>query len=150
MSSTLPRVPVDPDLENALRALEQHVTHLSLLNGQIKAINRGGDGYKKLGPLHDRRAACLDNITGWAKRIGVKPRAMRIFAEEWLRLRNSLRRKPTLAQLQKACIVKQAILREEDDERDALRALADFAASCAAERRAAGDEAVTYLEKCSG
>ncbi len=148
MADTLPRLPVDPDLEQAMVALLPHVERLAVLDSEIVAINRGGEGYTRLGSMYQRREASLDNITGWAKRVGVKPRAMRIFAEEWARLRKQLGRKPSLAQLQRACIIKQDTLRAERVEREALKALADFAASHAINRDEAATEAVIYLENC--
>jgi hypothetical protein len=148
MAGTLPRLPVDPDLEAAMVALLPHVERLAVIDSQIIAINRGGEGYRQLGPMHERRAACLDNIKGWAKRVNVKPRAMRIFAEEWARLRKHLGRKPSLAQLQRAVIVKQEALQAERVEREALKALADFAAAHAIHRAEAGAEAIIYLENC--
>lgn len=150
MTGTLARLPIDPDLEQAMNALLPHVDRLALIDSEIVAISRASGEYARLGPLYERRGVVIDNIKGWAKRVGVKPAAMRVFAEEFARLRRRNGRKPSLAHLQQAVIVKRDILRGERTEREAAKALADWAAIHAIDRSNGADEAVDYLEKCSG
>lgn len=145
--SALARVPVDPDLERAIRELTPVALRLRMIEDDLIAV--GAD--REFARYHHKivmRDDASRAIAGRAEQLNLKPGSLRLMIEEWERLRRQSGRRPTLAQLQRAVIAANAIRQGDRLTRLSEQAVAQFRAKRATIDAADAEAGVKYLEAC--
>jgi hypothetical protein len=142
------RIPVDPDLERAVSELASVAVRWRKLEDDL--VRHGGkERYRtyahRISMLEDARKA----IGARAERLNMKPGALLLCIEMNTALRERLRRKPTLAQLDRAITDALEVRRRDLQSRLARKAEADFLATLAAEDVQASEQAIEYLQACA-
>lgn len=149
MTAAIARLPVDPDLERAMRELAPTAARLRQIEEQL--VVKGSDQhYSQYGHKIVMRDDAWRAIAGRAKILNLRPGSLRLFIEEHESLRKRLGRRPTLAQLQRAVIIANDVRKRDLATRQADEAVAHFRAIHATSAADDAEAAVVYLEKCSG